>query len=345
VKRGRLSGSPEPRQDCASGFVAIPNDVFETLMLRWPLSRAAHRVISWIVRNSWGWQKRWTRTRLEPREIAKATGLHRATVWEAIRDLKNNQFIDIGPDGKARVNKEAMSGRYTPAGKWASDQPPSGESVAVAKRRQECRQMTTEVSPNDDSSAVDSQEVQRVADPYIHIHTSTDINISAAPASKDQDGKPQPSKEPAPDPGTGCLSTAGSPGRGSLARRMWDADCRDVLRHWDRRFPRVSLTIAQAGLVIKASREFSVSPIWLIDCVQIDHANPLSKLMGYIKRKYPLPEMPDQQRRFCTFHVWDMRPRQGIQPGEIKSIGDILSGLGAKDQSRKEAECELESTQ
>ncbi len=328
---------PNPRPGIR-GHVRIANRVYDTLMMRWPWSPAAHRVIGWIIRDSWGWGRVWTRTPLEACQIAKATELHRTTVWDAIRDLVGAKLIKLGADDRARVNKCVLAGRYHGVAKSLRSQTATSSNgyATVAKPLRTRSQMATHLSSNDYAASPQVSDQSSVAEPYRHLKTFEDTKdskkiASQSPAVRDGLTAPFDLHFPASPAFSGDVAPVGR--QRTVPQRMWDEDCADVLAYWRARFNANGVDCSWAGLVIRECRRIGISPRWLIDQVPADHPNPRSRIMGYLRNKYPVPELPDQSRGHCTFEAWDSRPRRCQGPEGINIIGDVLAQM-AKPKSK-----------
>lgn len=259
--------------------------------------------------------------------IAEATGLHRGTVWEALRDLEKARFITIRCDGRMRVNKCALSGRYDAV---CHRQPlSSNDDTNVVKSRHTRRQTTTSASSNGDTPQPQESGAATVAGPYRHIQTVTDITDSKKKTATQSPATRGPSSEQPlghvhAEPTSSSVRGDSSAGRRSLAQRVWDEDCGDVLRHWLARFEDKGANHSWAGLLIRECRRLGVGPRWLIDQVPVNHPSARSRIMGYLQNRYPVPEISDRDRSHCSFTAWDSRQRRCQGPRESAQSGTFL---------------------
>ena len=314
------------------GFVPISNRVYDGLMFRWPLSKAAHQVLSWIIRASWGWGRVWTRSALDVSSIVGVTGLHRTTVWDVLKILETQRYISNRKDGRVRVNRCVLASRYQVSNSFeqAPTVTPSNAYATVAKPLRTRSEKATHALPNGYSPSADLQQQHSLAEPYRHVQTMTDttdkeLTASQYPVTRDESSKAS-NREVSNI--TILTHVQESDGRGrSLAQRLRSADCRDVLSYWRDRFDDANSDYAWAGLIIKGCSTLSVSPIWLIDQVPLDHPNPRSRLMGYLNHTYPVPELPDRERRKHSFWAWSNRKRPEEVSDGIRSFAEVLAGI------------------
>lgn len=83
---------PMSQPDYSHGYLRVPLAVWDQIYCRAPLTRRQLQILSWVVRQSWGWQTKsgqvytWTRP-LTPRQLAAATGLSTDHLARDLRTL------------------------------------------------------------------------------------------------------------------------------------------------------------------------------------------------------------------------------------------------------------------
>ena len=274
------------------GFVRVPNRLWP-ILLRWSHSPAARKVFDWVIRETLGWRRAWSKDRFARSRVANDTGLNPTTVSKARRELEKAEYILLRSDGRVRINPRLL----------AADDPATDvtETGDVAKRPRQCGETATPMWPNGHTKSAQQDAGQSITAPHRHKQTVTDIKNT--PASPRLDN--------------------------SLSKKIWAEDVSDVLAHWLRRFsPRpgkASKGASWAGKIIKGAQRLEVSPLWLIDQVPPDCRDPAAYLMGYVEGRYPVPEMSDGERRHHSFHAWDTRRRKCQGPGSVTSIKEIVA--------------------
>ena len=160
-------------------FVPIPNDVFENLVVRWPLSLHALHFAGYVARWSWGWQgNKWTREPLRVPAIAKFARMHRTTAWRAKQELVHAGIIEIRSDGHARINtyKLAECCESATSKPVARSQP---KKPHVATPQPNGCELATEQLRADNQDSLHEQEHQGVTKPERQ-KDKKDINTSPA---------------------------------------------------------------------------------------------------------------------------------------------------------------------
>src|SRR4051794_36703740 len=117
----------DPAPDYARGFLRVPLDLWVALYCQAPLTRRQLQIVSVVLRESWGWQKKggqvqlWTRP-LSPRQLATLTGLSTDHLSQDLQSLiergilrQEGRRYQLVPDPQRWITAPARARKPRPA--------------------------------------------------------------------------------------------------------------------------------------------------------------------------------------------------------------------------------------